>query len=541
VDRLIERIRDSVIGEGAMVDGPFGPRRMVYADYTASGRALGFVEDFIRERVLPFYGNTHTEASATGRHSTQLREQARALIHRAVGAGLDDAVVFCGTGVTGAIDRLVRLLRPRPGAVVFIGPYEHHSNELPWRESGADVVTIRDAAGGGVDLDDLEVQLRQHADRAVKIGSFSAASNVTGILTDPGPVTALLHRFGALSCWDYAAAGPHVGVAMNPPGAPGKDAIFLSPHKFLGGPDTPGVLVAKRSLFANAVPVVPGGGTILFVSPDTQQYSAQPEIREEAGTPAIVGAIRAGLAFAVKDAVGAAEIQRREDEFLRRALSAWRSEPRVALLADNGAPRVPIVSFGIRHGDAMLHGHFVSALLNDLFGIQSRSGCFCAGPYVHRQLPIDQPWSRRMEAEVLRGHLGTKLSLVRLGFSYEFTDETVDYLIEAVRLVARDGWRLLPQYSFDPTSGDWAHRFFTPASPPSLEAVWSLPPVAAPAAVSLAEQLDLGRRILCYASDLPPTSWAPVSEEFEAVRWFPVPGAPTAPIRPLAPTGVSVG
>jgi selenocysteine lyase/cysteine desulfurase len=185
-EHLIDRIRGSVIGDDAVIDGPFGPRRMVYADATASGRALTFVEDFIRDQVLPMYGNTHTEASATGRRTTALREEARLIIGRAVNAGERDAVVFCGTGATGAIDKLIRLLRldrsERP--VVFIGPYEHHSNELPWRESIADVVTIREDREGRVDPEHLEHELRRHGDRALKIGSFSAASNVTGIVTD---------------------------------------------------------------------------------------------------------------------------------------------------------------------------------------------------------------------------------------------------------------------------------------------------------------------------------------------------------------------
>jgi selenocysteine lyase/cysteine desulfurase len=334
-ERLIDRIRGSVIGDDAVIEGPFGPRRMVYADATASGRSLTFVEDFIRDQVLPMYANTHTEASATGRRTTALREEARRVIARSVNAGERDVVIFCGTGATGAIDKLIRVLQmdrsERP--VVFIGPSEHHSNELPWRESVAEVVTIREDRQGRVDLDHLEHELRRHGDRALKIGSFSAASNVTGIVTEVDQVAIALHRHGALSCWDYAAAGPYLPIDMNPVPdvADGhlahKDAVFISPHKFVGGPGTPGVLVAKRSLLRNRVPSVPGGGTILFVSPTGQSYHPDPAIREEGGTPGIVESIRAGLAFALKDAIGSHEIRRREHDLARRALVSWAENP----------------------------------------------------------------------------------------------------------------------------------------------------------------------------------------------------------------------
>jgi selenocysteine lyase/cysteine desulfurase len=345
-NRLIETIRAAVIGDDQAIPTPYGLRRVTYADYTASGRSLEFVEDFIRDVVLPLYANTHTESSGTGLQTTRFREEARRIILDAVGGNDEYAVIFCGSGSTAAIDKMVRVLNlavppeldekyrlaaaiPRDERpVVFIGPFEHHSNELPWRESIADVITIREDADGHVDLDHLEDELTRHAARPLKIGSFSAASNVTGIVTDTRAIATLLHRHGALSFWDFAAAAPYVDIDMNPDDDPlaYKDAVFISPHKLIGGPGTPGVLVARRELFRNRVPTVPGGGTVWYVNPLEHRYLDEVEHREEGGTPAIVESIRAGLVFQLKTTVGADAIRRREESFIRRAVERWRAD-----------------------------------------------------------------------------------------------------------------------------------------------------------------------------------------------------------------------
>jgi selenocysteine lyase/cysteine desulfurase len=531
---LIERIRDSVIGDGAVLDGPFGPRRLVYADYTASGRALSFIEDYIRERVLPLYGNTHTEASATGLHTTALREDARRVIHRAVGGTEEDVVLFCGSGSTAAIDTLIRVLeldrRQRP--VVFIGPYEHHSNELPWRESVADLVTIREDVDGRVDTDHLDHELRRHADRPLKIGSFSAASNVTGIVTDVDDATRVLGRHGALSCWDYATAGPYLPIDMA-----GKDAVFLSPHKFVGGPGTPGVLVVKRRLLRNCVPSVPAGGTILYVTPRSHRYHPDPVVREEGGTPAIVESIRAGLVFALKERVGVAEIRRREHDFARRALASLGGNPNIEILGNTSVERLPIVSLGLRHPLGLLHQNFVVAVLSDLFGIQARSGCFCAGPYIHRLYSIDDRWSERMSTEAEKGHLGALLGFTRLSFNYFISEDAFTYIVDAVNLLAREGWRLLPLYRFDHASGLWHHRARMPRFQPSLRTALddaSAPLTNAPESV-LADQLDAARRIVAGVQANPPRTPLDdpaVSEEFQRIRWFPLPSEGQEHLRP---------
>jgi selenocysteine lyase/cysteine desulfurase len=550
---LLDRIRAAVIGDDEVMDGPYGPRRVTYADYTASGRALSFVEDYIRDEVLPRYANTHTETSGTGRQTTRFREEARAIVAAAVGAPRDEyAVLFCGSGSTAAIDKLVHVLGLRiPAAlderydlrsripvaerpVVFIGPFEHHSNELPWRESVADVVVIHETRDGHVDLDDLRARLVEYADRAVKIGSFSAASNVTGIVTDARAVAALLHEHGALSFWDFAAAGPYVEIDM---ARDDLDAIVLSPHKFIGGPGTPGVLVARRSLFTNPVPTVPGGGTVSYVNPLEHRYLDDVECREEGGTPAIVESIRCGLVVQLKQAVGVDVIREREESFIRRAVESWRANPDIEILGNLHAERLSIVSFVVRYGGGRyLHHNLVVALLNDLFGIQARGGCSCAGPYGHRLLGIDLDRSHEFEREITRGCEGIKPGWVRVNFNYFITDTVFEYVLDAVHLVASEGWKLLPHYTFEPQTGAWHHRSGRAEAPMSLhdvsydEGAFTYPRRHSSAPESaLAGYLAEARAILDAAAAEPPCAPPPpVSEDFEHLRWFPLPGEPAA-------------
>jgi selenocysteine lyase/cysteine desulfurase len=488
-DRLIETIRRSVIGADTAVFTPFGLRRVTYADYTASARSLSFIEDFIRETVLPLYANTHTETSGTGLQTTRFREDARTLIRHAVGGDEHHAVIFAGSGSTGAIDRLITILGVRVPAplddqfdlsghipldqrpVVFVGPYEHHSNELGWRETIADVVEIVEDSDGHIDLDDLERRLIEFSDRPLRIGSFSAASNVTGIITDTSAISALLHKHGALSFWDFAAAAPYVGISMRQKEAGNldyKDAIFISPHKFIGGPGTPGVLVVRKDLLANRVPSVPGGGTVAYVNNLVHRYLTDPEHREEGGTPAIVESIRAGLVFQLKEAVGVPEIRRREEDFIQRAIDSWSQNPNIQILGNPKAERLSIVSFVIRFGDRYLHHNYVVALLNDLFGIQARGGCSCAGPYGHRLLGIDLDTSRQIERQIGLGCEVVKPGWVRVNFNYFISEEEFEFIVEGVHLIAQFGWRLLPHYRFEAGTALWRHRRGLPHPPLSL-------------------------------------------------------------------------
>lgn len=459
--------------------GPFGERRVTYADYTASGRSLSFIEQFVRDEVLPRYANTHTESSGTGLQTTRLREDARSIIHRAVGGTDDTVVIFAGSGSTAAIDKLIGILGlripadldaryglresipPEDRPVVFIGPYEHHSNELPWRESIADVVTIPEDRDGHVDADALRAELTKYADRPLKIGSFSAASNVTGILTDTSLITGVLHDHGALAFWDYAAAAPYVRIDASQ-----ADALFISPHKFIGGPGTPGVLVVSRRLLTNTVPDMVGGGTVAYVNPLEHRYVTDAAHREEAGTPAIIESIRAGLVFGLKEAVGVETIHALERDFLRRAMAAWNANPHIQVLGNPDAERLSIVSFVVkRPGGRYLHHNVVVAILNDLFGIQSRGGCSCAGPYGHRLLGIDIDRSHEFEREIASGCEGIKPGWVRVSFNYFISDAVFRYIVSAVSMVAEHGFKLVPLYRFEPATGLWRHEA-GPVEPP---------------------------------------------------------------------------
>ncbi len=432
-------LRAGLIGEGVTIPGTDGPVPLVYADYVASGRALRQVEEFINERVLPFYANSHTEASYCGGYITRLREEARGEIARLTNATDACSVIFTGAGATAGLNRLVNLLgvNTAQNPVVLIGPYEHHSNMLPWRESKAEVVEIPEADHGGPDLAALEQALMDHASADLIIGSFSAASNVTGIVTDPDPVSRLLKKHGALSVWDYAGGGPYLPIDMQCETDAEKDAVVVSAHKFAGGPAASGVLILRNSAVRQNVPSWPGGGTVCFVSPWNHDYTNNLSEREEAGTPNAIGDIRAALVFLIKEAVGEAAIHAREAEFIQMARRGWADSPHLTLLGNDTAHRLPIFSFTVHDGAGkVVSEQMFTRMLSDIYGIQARGGCACAGPYGHRLLGIDQAYSDQLRGEILAGNEVHKPGWVRLNFSYLMSDETAQYIIDSVNELA---------------------------------------------------------------------------------------------------------
>ncbi|KDO24026.1 hypothetical protein SPRG_10814 [Saprolegnia parasitica CBS 223.65] len=554
---LLQRLGASEMGDMDIIATPFGDRHLVYADYVASGRSVDFIEATIAQKMLPLYANTHTETSHCGHQMNQWRTQAREYIASQVGADpASDVVLFTGAGCTGAINLLVgRLARlyKLSRAVVFMGPYEHHSNDLVWRESGAKIVRIRPGKGGGVDLAHLKNCLEKFRRRALLIGTFSAASNITGITTETVPVTQLLKSYGALALWDYAAAAPYMPIDMHEGGV-AKDAIFFSVHKFLGGPGTPGVLVVKQSLFSqptrsgvapttpspctgasaasdsahtssggpesseggsseldatntsrtgsssttttnnqlsarkttlhstvvrgvrkvmakktakmNDVPVVPGGGTVFLVSRRTHQYVDDIAEREEGGTPDIVGALRAAMVFQLKATLGVAFLESQEHAIATRVQTALGSHSNIVLLGDPSAPRLPTFSFLIRHETLFLHPQFVARLLSDLFGIQSRSGCACAGPYGALLFQMPDELAHILFSLMQRKALFIKPGFTRLNFPVYWSSAREAFVVEAIRFVADHGWRFVPLYDQCLSTGVYTYRGGAPELTP---------------------------------------------------------------------------
>jgi len=490
-------LRQQIVGVDSTFRTPFGERLMVYCDYTASGRCLRFVESYLQS-LQRVYANTHTEDDITGRSMSQLLHEAEDAIKNSVNAGPGGRIIACGTGATGAIDKLqqiigvalppatrkqicgllddpesgldsesFRKLLGRRQAVVFVGPYEHHSNEISWRQSLATTIEVRLDASGNIDLAHLEELLKDSAYQGrMRIGSFSAASNVTGIRTDVHKVASLLHAYDAIACFDYAACAPYVEIDMTPdPQIAGEDssidAVFISPHKFLGGPGSSGVLVFNERIYDRDLPPsVSAGGTVDYVGLEGQDYIGRIEEREKAGTPGVLQTLKAGLVFQIKDRVGVDVINEREHELTERAMTSWGEDHNIEILGNpDPEQRVSIMSFNLKDPDGnYLHHKFVTALLNDLFGIQSRAGCSCAGPYGHRLLNIDRDTSERYRQAVQNGYCGMKPGWCRVGLHWVMDDAEANYVIEAVHFVARSGYLFLGLYNFDLCSGTWSHK-----------------------------------------------------------------------------------
>jgi selenocysteine lyase/cysteine desulfurase len=479
-------VRNAIIGHNFTFRTPYGNRLLTYADYTASGRSLQFIEQFLI-KIQREYANTHTEDDVTGRSMTTMLHQAELIIKKAFNGEKNCQVIAVGTGATGAITKLQEILGVRiPPAtknllkkisngkcnliedkhnnkkpIVFIGPYEHHSNDIIWRESLTEVVTINLTEEGYFDLTDLENKVSDpRFNGRIKIGSFSAASNVTGLISPVYEIARIMHKYDGIVCFDYAASAPYVKIDMNKDAETYIDAISLSPHKFIGGPGSAGILIFNERIYEkNLSPTCAGGGTVDFVSSKAVDFVKDIETRERAGTPGILQTIKAALVIDLKDAIGIDNIEEKELDYTKRALERLSKHSNIEILGPiDPIHRVAIVSFMIKHEDKYLHPKLITKLLNDLFGIQSRAGCMCAGPYGHLLLQINEETSEKYRKLIQLGIIGLKPGWCRVNYHYLFSEIEFEFITKAIEFLADKGFKFISEYTFNYQTGEWRHR-----------------------------------------------------------------------------------
>ena len=483
-----EPFRQQTVGCDQSFRTPYGEQRIVYADWTASGRLYRPIEERLLEDFGPFVGNTHSESSATGTAMTLAYHEAHRILKAHVHAGPDDVILTFGSGMTGAINKFQRILgikappglRPyidlgqRERPIVFVTHMEHHSNQTSWCETIGDVVVIPPDDQGLVDPAALEALLHEHRARAVKIGAFTACSNVTGIATPYHALAKLMHRAGGVAFVDFAAGAPYVPIDMHPADPEERlDAVTFSPHKFLGGPGSSGVLIFDRGLHHNSEPDDAGGGTVAWTNPwGEYSFLQDVESREDGGTPGFLQAIKAALAVRLKEAMDVEMIRRRETAIVARATTGLADIPGVHLLAAHVRHRLPIFSFYVEN----LHYNLVVRLLNDRFGIQARGGCSCAGTYGHFLLHVAPARSRAITDLIDHGDLSQKPGWVRLSFHPTTPDAEIDYCIAALReLVERaDAWSA--DYVYSATTNEFCHRDGRDSGAPSMRHWFDLRP-----------------------------------------------------------------
>jgi selenocysteine lyase/cysteine desulfurase len=466
--------RANIIGNSQVFDSPFGKQRMVYADWTASGRAYQPIESFIQKEVLPFAGNTHTGSTITGTLMSDAYEKAKIVIKQHINAGADDALLFCGSGMTSAVNKLQRLLGLKiagrlkdygynPASldedlrpVVFVSHMEHHSNHTSWLETIATVEVIPPSKEGNIDLEYFAALLERYKHRKNKIAAITACSNVTGIETPYHEVARLIHRYGGLCFVDFACSAPYVAIDMHPKEKDAQlDAIYFSMHKFLGGPGTPGVLVFNKSLYKNQVPDQPGGGTVTYSNPwGGRRYINDIESREDGGTPPFLQAIKAAMCIRLKERMGIENIRMREAGIVEMILDRLALMKNVEVLAPNNRDRLGVVSFTV----AGAHYNLIVKLLNDRFGIQMRGGCSCAGTYGHYLLEVDEEWSERVLNAIIAGDTSQKPGWVRLSVHAIMPDDEITFILDAIEATATHFSEWAEDYRYDSKTNEFIFK-----------------------------------------------------------------------------------
>lgn len=481
LEKYFEKFRVNIVGIDQEFESPFGRKKIVYADWIASGRLYKPIEERLLNQIAPFVGNTHTETSETGLLMTKAYNWSHKLIKQHCNAGPNDVIITAGSGMTAVINKFQRILglksghrkaghneRERP--VVFITHMEHHSNHTSWYETDADVVIVEHGSNLEVIPENLRLELEKYKNRDFKIGSFTACSNVTGVRTPYYELAEIMHEYGGVCFVDFAASAPYEHIDMHPENPLQKlDAIMFSPHKFLGGPGTPGVLIFDASMYHNKVPDHPGGGTVDWTNPwGEYKYVDNIEVREDGGTPGFLQSMKAALCINLKQKMGCDNIKLREHELLKRAFRGLDSISGLHILADNLRDRLSVISFYIDG----IHYNLVVRLLNDLYGIQVRGGCACAGTYGHFLLEVSHEKSQEITKKINHGDLSEKPGWIRWSLHPTTTNAEVDLMIDGLKFIVANIKKLSSEYSYDNQLNVYWHKNTSPEKMNRLIEQW---------------------------------------------------------------------
>ncbi len=473
LENYFSKFRRNIIGIDQVFGSPYGKKKIVYADWIASGRLYSPIEKTLEKKISPFAGNTHSEASVTGTTMTIAYSEAKNIIKKHVNARNDDLIIFAGYGMTAVVNKLQRLLGIRvceqlqnythipdeEKPVVFLTHMEHHSNQTSWLETISDVVIIEPDEQGLVNLDHFKHLIELYNHRKLKIGSFTASSNVTGVQPPYHLMAKIMHEHGGICFIDFAAAAPYVGINMHPEDPKEKlDAIFFSPHKFLGGPGSSGVLIFNSKLYNRKIPDNPGGGTVDWTNPWGQhKYIADIELREDGGTPGFLQAIKTALVIKLKEEMGVENILKREHELLQIAFNYLEQIPSLHILAQEIKDRLGIISFYVED----IHYNLMVKLLNDRYGIQTRGGCSCAGTYGHYLLHVDPTRSKRITDKINHGDLSEKPGWVRLSLHPTMTDEELSFILNAIEEIILNINKWSKDYTYSSKTNEYNHISYT--------------------------------------------------------------------------------
>ena len=470
LEQYFQQFRKNIIGIEQEFESPFGRKKIIYTDWTASGRLYRPIEEKLMNAFGPFVANTHTETTVSGTAMTKAYHHARNIIKQHVNANQNDVLITDGTGMTGVVNKFQRILgikvpenlkdfiaipiEKKP--VVFISHMEHHSNQTSWLETIADVEVIPSTEDGLFSLENLKVLLEKYKERTLKIASITSCSNVTGIRTPYHEAAKMMHQHNGVCFVDFACSGPYVSIDMHPEDEEAYlDAIFFSPHKFLGGPGTSGVLVFNKKLYNNMVPDCPGGGTVSWTNPwGEHKYIDNIEDREDGGTPGFLQVIKTALAIQLKDEMGIDNILKREHEIVEYVFDSLQNVSNIKILAGQHQERLGVISFFIDD----LHFNLGVKLLNDRFGIQTRGGCSCAGTYGHFLLHVDQETSHKLVNEISLGDLIRKPGWIRMSIHPTTTSSEIEYVCNAIKSLAENHKEWALEYRYDSETNEFIHQ-----------------------------------------------------------------------------------